>query len=132
MHENINNPGGDQNGSSGTEPENDRLDIGNHLSAGNQTGSPISDFDPENDSPETEEKEYRDENDGDDERSDDNGINPSARQVNPQAKEWSHAIHIENADEDQMNPYPDELRPNDDDDKKHNSTWMSSGRSESN
>lgn len=132
MHNSNNNPGEDHNKPAPTERQNDELDIGNNMSAGNVAGSPISDFDPENDLPETEEKEYRDEADGDDQNSDDNGINPSPATANPQSKEWSQAIHIENADEDQMNPYPDELRPNDDDDKKHNSTWMSSGRSESN
>ncbi|MES3018292.1 MAG: hypothetical protein V4721_10955 [Bacteroidota bacterium] len=114
--------------SSVTERQNDELDIGNDISMGSVTGAGVSDFDPDRDSPETEEREYREESsDGDDQRSDDNGINPSPREMDSQ-KSGSHpSMNIENADEDKMNPYPDELKP-DDDDEHFNSTWMMSGR----
>ncbi len=128
MNENRNNPGKDQKGPDGTERQNDELDIGNDISVGSENSSNVSDFDPEKDFPETEEKEHRDGGgDGDDQRSDDNGINPSPGEVDPQKKALNNDVNVENADQDELNPYPDELKP-DDDDEHFNSTWMMSGR----
>ncbi|SKB81957.1 hypothetical protein [Daejeonella lutea] len=128
MSDTNKNPGKDQKQPSQTEQQNDKLDIGNDMSLGHASGAGVSDFDPDRDSPETEEKEYReDSGNGDDERSGDNGINPSPDEVNPQSKAASNEHKIENADEDKLNPYPDELKP-DSDDEHFNSTWMMSGR----
>lgn len=115
----------DQKNPSQTEQQNDKLNIGNDLSFGHVSGAGVSDFDPDRDLPETEEKEYQGE--GDDQRSDDNGINPAPGEADPQKRVANNIHNIENADEDKMNPYPDELKP-DDDDEHFNSTWMMSGR----
>ena len=40
----------------------------------------------------------------------------------------STALPVENADEAKLNPFPVELRSDDDDDEKLYSTWMISGR----
>lgn len=128
MNEKKNNPGKDQKAPIGTEHQNDELDIGNEMSVGSENGSKVSDFDPEKDYPETEEKEHRDEGDDtDDMRSDDNGINPSPDEIDPQKKTLNNDLNVENADQDELNPYPDEMKP-DDDDERLNSTWMISGR----
>lgn len=130
MNENPNNPGKDQKGPDETKKQDDELDIGNELSLGSVSGQGISDFDPEKDSPETEEQEYREgRGGGDDQLSDDNGINPTPAEVDPKNTEHSSDIHVENADEDKLNPYPDELKTNnEDEEEKLNSTWMISGR----
>lgn len=128
MDDNKNKPDKDPKGSEGTEHQNDKLDIGNDLSVGSASGGNISDFDPDKDYPETEEQQHREEgNEGDDQRSDENGINPSPGEVDPQKKALNNELNIENADQDEQNPYPDELKP-DDDDEHFNSTWMMSGR----
>ncbi|MES2872218.1 MAG: hypothetical protein V4708_00740 [Bacteroidota bacterium] len=128
MNENTNNPGKDHTDPNGTEKQDDELDIGNDLSLGSVSGQGISDFDPETDSPETEEQEYREGGgSGDDQRSDDNGINPSPAEVDPKKTALTSGFYVENADEDKLNPYPDELKSTDEDDKL-NSTWMISGR----
>lgn len=44
---------------------------------------------------------------GDDNEPDDNGINPE-----PEQKHQDAGPKIENADEDEQNPFPDEMRPN--------------------
>ncbi len=118
----------EQKNPSQTEQQNNKLDIGNDLSLGHVSGAGVSDFDPDRDSPETEEKEYREDGGkGDDQRSGDNGINPSPNELDPQNRAINNDLKIENADEDQLNPYPDELKP-DADDEHFNSTWMMSGR----
>lgn len=43
-------------------------------------------------------------------------------------KTRSTALPVENADEAKLNPFPVELRSDDDDDEKLYSTWMISGR----
>ncbi len=128
MSENKNNPVKDQKDSSGTERQNDELDIGNDLSMGSVGAAGISDFDPDRDFPETEEKEHQEGGgSGDDQRSGDNGINPSPGDIDPEKKALNNDVNIENADEDELNPYPDELKP-DDDDERVNSIWMMSGQ----
>ncbi len=128
MSDKKKNPEKETKNLSGTQGENDELDIGNDLSMGSVSGAGISDFDPDKDSPETEEKEYREEGgEGDDQRSDDNGINPAPKELDSQARGANNNMNVENADEDALNPYPDELKP-DDDDEHFNSTWMMSGR----
>lgn len=129
MNENGSHPGQDQEGPEGASQQGNEMDMGNDLSMGSVSGAGISDFNPDVDSPETEEKEYREGGaSGDDQRSDDNGINPAPAEVDPGKTDSTSAFHIENADEDKLNPYPDELKPNDDEDEKLNSTWMISGR----
>lgn len=128
MSDNKKNPDRDPKDPARTERQDDELDIGNDISMGSVSGAGVSGFDPEKDLPETEEKEYREESgDGDDQRSDDNGINPVPGEIDPQKRAINNDINIENADEDELNPYPDELKP-DDDDEPFNSTWMISGR----
>lgn len=128
MSENKNRPVKNQKDSSGTERQDDELNIGNNLSLGSVSGSGVSDFDPERDFPETEEKEHQEGigGSGDDQRSADNGINPSPADIDPEKKAVNNDINIENADQDELNPYPDELKH--DDDEKVNSTWMMSGQ----
>ncbi|WP_276349093.1 hypothetical protein [Daejeonella sp. JGW-45] len=127
MSENKNNPAKDQKNPSAAERQDDELDIGNDLSMGSVSGAGVSDFDPDRDFPETEEKEYREGGgSGDDQRSADNGINPLPGEIDPEKKAINNDVNIENADEDELNPYPDELKP--DDDEKVNSTWMMSGQ----
>ncbi|MEJ7693365.1 hypothetical protein [Daejeonella sp.] len=128
MNDKNKKPDKDPRKSSGTERQDDELDIGNDISMGSITGAGVSDFDPDKDSPETEEREYREEGvDGDDQRSDDNGINPAPGEVDHEKTASNTHMYIENADEDKLNPYPDELKP-DHDDEHFNSTWMMSGR----
>lgn len=128
MSDKKKNPDKDQKNPSQTEKQNDKLDIGNDMSLGHLSGSGVSDFDPERDAPETEEQEYRERGfGGDDQRSADNGINPDPTQMEPRNITGKNDHYIENADEDKLNPYPDELKP-DDDDEHFNSTWMMSGR----
>ncbi len=128
MSENKNNPGKDQKNPSGTERQDDELDIGNNLSTGSVSGAGVSGFDPDKDYPETEEKEHQEDGGGagDDERSGDNGINPGPGDIDPEKKAINNDVNIENADEDELNPYPDERKP--DHDEKVNSTWMMSGQ----
>ncbi len=128
MNENGNNTGKDQKTPEEAQQQGNELDMGNDLSLGSVSGAGISDFNPEVDSPETEEQEYREGGgSGDDQRSDDNGINPSPAEVDPAKTDTRSAFQIENADEDKLNPFPDELK-RDDEDEKLNSTWMISGR----
>ncbi|WP_411273629.1 hypothetical protein [Daejeonella sp.] len=116
MNENGNYPRNDQEGPDGETQQGNELDMGNNLSMGSVSGIGISDFNPEVDSPETEEQEYRDGSaNGDDQRSDDNGINPAPSGVDLRKTEVRLDFHIENADEDKLNPYPDELKQDDDD-----------------
>ena len=111
MNKESKNPGKDQKVQEGTELQNDELDIGNEMSVGSENGSKVSDFDPENDYPETEEKEHHDEGDGaDDQRSDDNGINPAPDENDHQKQALNNYLNVENADEDELNPYPDEMK----------------------
>lgn len=128
MIENQKNPGKDQKDPDGTENQESRLDLGNHLSLGSVSGGGISDFDPEKDLPETEEQEYREGGgEGDDNRSDDNGINPAPSELEPESKQAGGFAQVENADEDSLNPYPDEMKRNDPEDDRSKSTWMMSG-----
>lgn len=129
MIENQNNPGKGRNDPNGTEHQGNEMDMGNDISMGSVTGAGVSGFNPDVDLPETEEQEYREGGgEGDNSLSDDNGINPSPAEVEPNpAKSTQSDAQVENADEDRLNPYPDEMKTNDSDDQKLNSTWMMSG-----
>jgi hypothetical protein len=127
MKESKNQPQEDQKRTSGTENSGHNPDIGNSLSAGNVSGTGMSDFNPDQDFPETEERAYTEGGvSGDDPRAAENGINPEPADIDPQKKAINNNLNIENADEDELNPYPDELKPDDED--KVNSTWMVSGQ----
>ncbi len=52
MSDKKKNPEKETKNLSGTQGENDELDIGNDLSMGSVSGAGISDFDPDKDSPE--------------------------------------------------------------------------------
>jgi hypothetical protein len=131
MNENPKNPENDKKGQAGTEHQDDELDIGNDLSVGSENGSEVSDFDPYEDRPEVvddeEDRPAAGGGSGDSDASDDNGINPSPGDIDPQKKALNNDVDIENSDEDEQNPYPDEIKP-DEDDHKINSTWMMSGQ----
>lgn len=129
MIENENSPGKDQANPDGTEKQDNELDMGNDLSLGSVSGAGVSDFDPESDLPETEEQEYREGGgEGDSLLSDDNGINPSPAEVEPNPQKSARSFPgVENADEDQLNPYPDEMKTDDSENDRLKSTWMMSG-----
>ncbi|MGB4399725.1 MAG: hypothetical protein WBJ10_10160 [Daejeonella sp.] len=129
MIENQNNPRKDQKDPDGAEHQGNELDMGNDMSMGSVSGAGVSDFNQNIDLPETEEQEYREGGgEGDDSLSDDNGINPSPAEVEPNpAKSAQSSVQVENADEDKLNPYPDEMKTDDSEDEKLKSTWMMSG-----
>ncbi len=112
MNENKNNPANDQEDPSVKQPRNDATNIGNDLSVGSENGSDVSDLDPYEDDPEQKKKDppLGSGGAGDDQRSDDNGLNPTPEEVNPQKNNSNSHPHIENADEDELNPYPDEMK----------------------
>jgi len=125
MSEIKKNPGNDLKDQSGIKHHDDELNIGNNLSVGSENGSEVSDLEPHYDKPENrlkEDQQGKGLSQQDDKNSDDNGVNPTPDEVNPQKKD----LQIENADKDKLNPYPDELKP-DNDEEKVNSTWMISG-----
>lgn len=126
MSENNKFPGEDQRGPSGTEHQDDELDIGNDISVGSENGSDVSDFEDSEDLKEQRQKSGTG-GSGDDQRSSDNGINPLPGEVDPEKKALNNDLNVENSDEDHLNPYPDELKP-DGEDHKVNSTWMVSGQ----
>ena len=110
MREIKKNPGNDQKDQSGTKHHDDELNIGNNLSVGSENGSEVSDLEPQNDKPENGlNKDHQGEglNQQDAKNSDDNGVNPTPDEVNPQKKD----LQIENSDEDELNLYRDELKP---------------------
>jgi hypothetical protein len=129
MIENQNNPGKDQQDLDGAEQQSSELDLGNNLSLGSVSGSEVSGFSLEINMPETEEQEYREGGgQGDKNFSDDNGINPSPAELEPNPAKLAQSFaQIENADEDRLNPYPDEMKTNDFDYGGLKSTWMISG-----
>ena len=118
MYENKKNPENEPKKPDTTEQQGGKLDIGNDMSVGSGNSHNLSDFDPEKDFPETEEKEHRDgAGHGDDQRSDDNGINPTPGEINPQKLSFNNTMNVENADTDKLNPYPDEFKRDDDDER---------------
>lgn len=125
MSEIKKNPRNDQEDQSGTKHRDEELNIGNDLSVGSENGSEVSDLESTDESG----NQLNDNQKGtgasqkDDKTSDDNGVNPTPDEVDPQKKHQQ----IENGDEDELNPYPDELKPDNDEDKM-NSTWMISGQ----
>lgn len=127
MIELFNYPGGDQEDPKGTEQQDDELDIGNDLGIGSEDGSEVSDLAPEEYDSDEESQQGSDKGgSGDDNRSSDTGINPLPGEVDPEKKALNNDVNVENADEDELNPYPDELKP--DEEEKVNSTWMMSGQ----
>lgn len=110
MSEIKKNPGNDQKDQPGTKHHDDELNIGNNLSVGSENGSEVSDLEPQNDKPENglnEDQKGEGLTQQDARNSDDNGLNPTPDEVNPQKKN----LEIENPDENESNPYPDELKP---------------------
>ena len=129
MNENKNNPANDQENPSVKQHQNDATNIGNDLSVGSENGSEVSDFDPYEDDPEQKKKGPVRESggSGDNQRSDDNGLNPTPEEVDPKKKNSNKNLDIENGDEDELNPYPDELKPEQHDDG-INSRWTKPGQ----
>ena len=103
MREIKKNPGNDQKDQSGTKHYDDELNIGNNLSVGSENGSEVSNLEPQNDKPENglnEDHQSEGLSQQDAKNSDDNGVNPTPDEVNPQKKD----LQIENSDEDELKP----------------------------